>query len=46
MLCGMIDVIISKGGHCVVAVVIVWLEPDVDAFLLADFLGCRDEVLW
>lgn len=41
----MINVIISKGGHCVVAVVVVWLEPDVYTFLLPDFLGCSDEVL-
>lgn len=43
--CGMINVIICKGGHCEVAVVIVWLKSDIDPFLLTDFLCCCLEIL-
>jgi len=45
ILCGVIDVIIGKRGHGVVAVVVVWRESDIDSLLLSDFFGCRKEVL-
>lgn len=39
----MFDMIVGECGHGVVAVVVVWLEADVDA-LDAGFLGCFLEV--
>ena len=45
MLCRMVDVVIGKARHCVVTVIVVGLESDVDAFLLTDLLGSSDEVL-
>jgi hypothetical protein len=41
----MVNVIISESRHCVVAVVIVRLEPDIHSLLLSDFLCCGDEIL-
>lgn len=40
----MVNVIIRKGGHCEVAVVIVGLKSDIDPFLLIDFLCCCLEI--
>jgi len=42
--CSMIDVVIGERSHCVVAVIVVWLESDIDAFLLSDLLCCGNEV--
>ena len=40
----MINVVVRECCHGVVAVVIVWLESDIDPSLLSDFLCCSDEV--
>lgn len=39
------DVLIGKGGHEVIAVVIVWLEAKVDALVVASCLCSYDKVL-
>lgn len=42
---GMIQVVISEGRDEEVAVVIVWLQTQVDVLVVACFLGCLDKVL-
>jgi hypothetical protein len=37
--------VVSKSSHCVVAVIIVRLEANIDSFLLADLLCSGNEVL-
>lgn len=45
VLCGVINVIVSKRCHGVVTVVVVWLESNVESFLLSYFFCCGNEVL-
>jgi hypothetical protein len=40
-----IDMVICEGRHGVIAVVVVRLEPNIDALLLPYFLCCGGEVL-
>lgn len=40
-----LDVIVSKCGHKVVAVVVIGLHAELNALVVASFLGCLDEVL-
>ena len=40
------NVLISKGSHREVTMVIVWLIPDVDALFLSDLLRGCGEVFW
>lgn len=40
----MLNMVISKARHGVIAVVVIWLEPNGDALLLTDRLGCLYEV--
>ena len=42
----MCNVLVSKCSHREVTMVIVWLIPDVDAFVLSDLLCGCGEVLW
>ena len=42
----MINVIISESRHCVVAVVVVRLKPEIDTFLLSDLFCSSNEVFW
>lgn len=42
---GMIQVVISESRDEEVAVVIVWLQTQVDVLVVACFLGCLDKVL-
>ena len=44
MFCSMIHMVISEACHGEVAVIIVGLEPDVDARVNASFLGCAGEI--
>lgn len=45
MLCRPLDVIVSKCGHEVVAVIVIGLHAQLNALVIASFLGCLDEVL-
>ena len=39
------DVIIGKGSHEVIAVIIIWLHAEIDALVVAGFFCCLDKIL-
>jgi hypothetical protein len=46
MLGGVVDMIVGKRSHRVVAVVIIRLISDIDSFLLSGLFRCSNEVFW
>lgn len=46
MLRGVCHMFVCEGCHEVVAVVVVRLKAEVDAFVVSGLLGCLEEVLW
>jgi len=41
-----VNMVVGESSHKMVAVVVVWLESEVDAVRLTNLLGCLDKVLW
>ena len=45
VLCCMINVIVRKCCHGIIAMVVIRLEPDIDSFFLTNFFRCSNQIL-